>query len=129
MTAYVDASALVKLLVVEPESAAVRTFLDGHDVIASSRVGLVEVGRAAARRTPSSTAPLTEVLESLLVVELDERIGVTAVGLQPTSLRALDAIHLASALELGDDLDAFVAYDARLLDAARELGLPVVSPE
>ena len=56
------------------------------------------------------------------------RIAEAAAVLPPVNLRSLDAIHLAFALALGDELDAFVTYDARLADAARANGLPVVAP-
>lgn len=46
----------------------------------------------------------------------------------PTTLRSLDAIHLAAALDIRDDLAAFVTYDRRLFEAARGVGLPVRSP-
>ena len=51
-----------------------------------------------------------------------------AAGARPVTLRALDALHLASALAIRHDLSAFVSYDKRLLTAAEEAGLPVVSP-
>jgi len=126
--AYVDASALVKLVVQETESGAIRTYLGGHETVASSRVAIVEVRRAAARHPLPASAPLDAVLDAVVVVELDEGICAAASDLKPVTLRTLDAIHLASALELGEDLAAFVAYDTRLVEAARQLGLPVVSP-
>jgi hypothetical protein len=125
--AYVDASALVKLVV--PESASVqmlRWYVEADRVV-TSRVGVVETRRAAARR-PYDRAHLRFVLDSIEVLEIDARIADRASGLDAALLRTLDAIHLASALELGSELDAFVTYDARLGDAARLLGLPVVTP-
>jgi predicted nucleic acid-binding protein len=62
------------------------------------------------------------------IVELDEAIASTAAGIDPPQLRSLDAIHLAAALAIGDDLEAFICYDARLADAARAAGLTVVVP-
>jgi predicted nucleic acid-binding protein len=62
------------------------------------------------------------------VLELDARVADRAVAVAPTLLRSLDAIHVASALELGPTLDAFVTYDDRLALAARQMGLPVVRP-
>ncbi len=49
-------------------------------------------------------------------------------GLEPAAVRTLDAIHLATALALGDDLQEIVTYDRRMTEGARRLGLPVASP-
>ena len=48
--------------------------------------------------------------------------------LDPAIVRSLDAIHLAAALMLGDDLEAFVTYYERLAEAARANGVAVVAP-
>jgi predicted nucleic acid-binding protein len=85
-----------------------------------------------ARRGPDSytagAATLAETLEGLVIVELDESMASIAATVEPSQLRSLDAIHLASALALGPDLETFVSYDARLADAARAAGLTVVAP-
>lgn len=60
---------------------------------------------------------------------LDEQIAAAAAALSPPALRALDAIHPASAMSIGVDLDALITYDVRLADAARAAGLTVVAPE
>jgi len=51
-----------------------------------------------------------------------------AAELDPSTLRSLDAIHLATALEAGDELTAVVTYDARMSEAAEQLGLRVLAP-
>lgn len=61
-------------------------------------------------------------------MELDEEIRRRAAALGPAELGTLDAIHLATALTLGDDLGALCAYDTRLLDAAAATGVDVVAP-
>jgi uncharacterized protein len=61
-------------------------------------------------------------------VELSAGIADAAAKLEPPSLRTLDAVHLASALSLGDDLGAFVAYDRRLAEAAEAAGIEVLAP-
>jgi predicted nucleic acid-binding protein len=76
----------------------------------------------------SREAPVQAAFDGVTVIDLDPSIASRAGVIEPVALRSLDAIHLASALELGDELDAFVTYDARQADAARELGLSVVSP-
>jgi predicted nucleic acid-binding protein len=125
--AYVDASALVKLVVVEQGSVEMlRWYVESERVI-TSRIGVIETSRAAARR-PHDREALQALLASVLVVELDQGVADMAATVGPTLLRALDAVHLASALSLGGELDAFVTYDDRLADAARAIGLPAVRP-
>lgn len=125
--AYLDASAIVKLVIAEPGSDHMhRWYVEARRVI-TSRVGMIETVRAASRTKVDATH-LDRVLTDLEVVELDAATAGTAARAQPPTLRTLDAIHLATALALLPDLDAFVTYDDRLADAARAIGLPVVRP-
>ena len=124
---YVDASALVKLVILEPGSEAMLRWYIESERVVTSRVGLVETGRAARRRDHDAIR-LGRVLGSIEIIECDATIGERAAALPPATVRTLDAIHVASALELGSALDAFVTYDERLADAARMAGLPVVTP-
>jgi len=126
--AYVDSSALVKLIRREPETDALRRYLTSAGPLASSIFATVEVSRAIARGAPDLTAGIPAVTGMLVLLPFDSRIATRAAALGPASMRTLDAIHLASAVELGDELTAFVSYDERLLAAARDLGLPVVAP-
>ena len=126
-TAYVDASALVKLALDEPDGAAMRHWYREHERVASSRIGIIETHRAV-RRKVDDAAHLEAILRSVEVMELDPAIARAAMAIGPASLRSLDAIHLSSALALRPDLDAFVTYDERLAEAARAVGLPVVQP-
>jgi len=129
MTAvYADASALVKLIVLEPETDSLRRYLASAGALASSLLATVEVRRVVARRVPDSQDVMAALLETLVVVNFDAHIAARAAALAPVSVRTLDAIHLATALELGDELTAFVCYDDRLSAAAAALGLPVVTP-
>jgi hypothetical protein len=125
---YVDSSALVKLVVNEAESEALRRYLDTVDQPISSILATIEVARAAGRVAPGPGAEVGAVLDSIAIVSLDARIAAKAAGLVPASLRTLDAIHLATAMEFGTELTAFVCYDERLAAAARDLGLAVVAP-
>lgn len=126
---YLDASALVKLVITERESAALRIFLAGDPVLISSRIGAVELRRVAARQDEQPAEPQVDaILANMLIIEVDEGVAESAGAVHPTSLRTLDAIHLASALTLAPELDALITYDARLADAARAAGLNVVSP-
>jgi hypothetical protein len=125
--AYVDASALVKLVVEEAGSEAIHRWVVEASRLASSRIGVIETVRASARR-PHDAQHRDHVLEAVVVVEVTEAISSVAAALGPPNLRTLDAIHLATALALLPELDAFVTYDDRLADAGRAIGLPVVRP-
>jgi uncharacterized protein len=125
---YVDASALVKLLVEETESAALRLYLSADATVITSRLSAVEVRRAIARTTYATLLDPEPLLASVGYVELDSTVSRVAGELPPPVLGSLDAIHLASALALNSQLDAFVTYDSRLAEAARSHGLPAASP-
>ena len=127
MTVYLDASALVKLVQEERESAALRRELGDRPRWASSVVAGVEV-RLVARRSGVEGAleQAESVLAEVTLVTLDAHV--VALAGRQEGLRALDAIHLASALTLGGELESFVAYDNRLTTAAVAHGLPVAAP-
>jgi predicted nucleic acid-binding protein len=131
---YADASALVKLVREEAETAALRTFLAGADVVSSELV-LTEVPRAV-HRVASDDPQMPrdalmdragEVLETLALVPIDRAILLTAGSLAEPVLRALDAIHIASAVTVLP-IDAFITYDDRQGAAARLAGLRTVAP-
>jgi len=125
--AYVDASAIVKLVVDEVGSPGMIRWYVESERVASSRIGIIEARRAAARR-PHDPAHLVQVLAGFEILEVDARVMELASTVGPPGLRTLDAIHLASASDLIPEIDAFVTYDDRLAAAARALGLPVVLP-
>ena len=131
---YADASALVKLIREEPESGALRNFVECADLVSCALV-LTEVPRAirrAAARTPALPldaliARAGETLEALALLPLDRGLLARAGALAEPALRALDAIHVAAAVDLSP-LDAFVTYDERQAAAARLTGLRTFSP-
>jgi predicted nucleic acid-binding protein len=125
--AYVDASALVKLVIDEPDSLAMNRWYVEAERLITSRVGHVETVRAASRRGHDPVRR-DRVLAGVEVYELDAGVAGVAAGLQPVLLRTLDAIHIATALALGPELNAFVTYDERMAEVARAVGLPVVRP-
>ena len=124
-TLYLDASAVTKLVVVEDGTDALRTEVAGA-ILVTSRVAVVEVAKAVARVASDATAD--EVLEAFVFVELDADLARSAASTGDAWLRALDAIHVASALLLGDELDGFITYDPRQAEAAQAHGLSVLSP-
>ena len=97
----------------------------GHDLV-SSRVAVVEVVKAVSRANPD--ADPTRVFALLAFVELDAELAAMAGATGEPGLRALDAIHVASALRLGSDVGSFVTYDARQGTAAHAAGLHVEAP-
>ncbi len=132
---YLDASALVKVVVEEKESSALRAWIATGPDRLSSVVTAVELRRAA-RRVAAGVSEViareltreTEVLlRGVQLLTLDEQIAQQAATLEPPTLRSLDAIHLATALSV-DDLSHFVTYDARLAEAAARAGLVVAMP-
>ena len=84
--------------------------------------------RAVRRVAPDLTGRAAEVVTQISVIEAGEPIRASAALLEPATVRSLDAIHLATAVEVGDALDAVITYDARMAGAARSLGLAVAAP-
>lgn len=122
--AYLDSSALVKLVRPEPETEALRRFLETRRPLVISELAVTEVRRAA-RRIGVDPAEALAFCEVVVLRSADlER----AAELDPPVLRTPDAIHLAAGLALAEDLDVFVAYDERLLAAAAANGLATASP-
>ena len=127
---YLDSAAVVKLAHAEPESQALRDWLDQHAEIGWVSSALVEVEsfRALARHAPEAVVRLHPVLDIIDLVDLDPGIRILAQAISPATVRSLDAIHLATALHIRAQLTAFVTYDKRLADAATFAGLTVDMP-
>jgi hypothetical protein len=127
---YLDASALVKIVVAEPESGALLAFLRSRPERMSSALSLTEVPRALRRAQFDGAVRrrAQRVLARLALVDVDRRILSAAAALEPSALRTLDAIHLATALVVREDLDGLVTYDRHLAAAAERLDLEVLAP-
>jgi uncharacterized protein len=126
---YLDTSALTKLVVAEAETAALRTWLaDVERDPVSCDLARTELMRAVRRAAPDRVVRAREVLDAVSLLEVTTATFEAAGRLDPTILRSLDAIHLAAALDLGDDLDGIVTYDDRLAEAAKVNGVAVVTP-
>ncbi len=129
MAFYVDTSALVKLVVAEAETTALRSWLTDVDRdLVSCDLVRTELMRAVRRIVPDRALQARAVLDSVTLVEVGPSVFEEAGRLDPSVLRSLDAIHLASALDLGDDLEGLVTYDDRLAEAAEANGVVAVSP-
>jgi uncharacterized protein len=127
---YLDTSALIKLVFLEEHSAAFEAFMDQHEdePSISSVLTIVETRRAVLREDPSALARADLVLSRVGKVGLGPAVVEAAGRLPDRGLRALDAVHLASALLLDAEVSAFVTYDERLLVSAATAGLPTVRP-
>lgn len=128
MATYVDSSAIVKLAVREPESLALRRYLRRRQPLVSSALARTEVLRALLPAGDEAMSRGRAVLQRIDLVRVNDRILNAAGVLRPRELRSLDAIHLATAQELGDDVRALVTYDDRMVGAARQLGYRIVQP-
>jgi uncharacterized protein len=125
---YLDSSAIVKLVVAEPESAALRRYLRRRRPLVSSALAKAEVLRALLPLGEQAVRRGQEVIARLELIRISDRILATAGQLLPAELRTLDAIHLATALELGGDLARVITYDERMRTAATAIGCSVAAP-
>lgn len=129
MAHYLDTSALLKLVVAEPETVALQTWLaeTGGEWV-SSDLARTELMRAVRRAAPDHLVRARAVLDSVTLLEVTTEIFEEAGRLDPRILRTLDAVHLAAALALGDDLEGIVTYDERLAAAAQSSGVASMAP-
>lgn len=127
---YLDTSAIVKLVVPEPETDALLGVLGQWPDRVSSALARVEVHRALWRAGAARAvrARADAVLSGLVLLRIDDPVLSRAFSFRDPLLRSGDAIHLAAALSLGDDPDAFITYDARLARAAEKQRLRVQHP-
>jgi predicted nucleic acid-binding protein len=128
MAMYLDSSAIVKLAVREPESAALRRYLQRRRPLVSSALARTEVLRALLPGGAEAIDRGRRALEPLDLVRINDSVLNAAGVLRPPDLCSLDAIHLATAALLGNELTALVTYDQRMTTVARQLGFPVVQP-
>jgi predicted nucleic acid-binding protein len=125
---YLDSSALVKLVVVERESRALRRYLRRHPERVSCSLVRTEVLRAVRDTGGRSLQRARDVLRRVNLIRLDDALLDAAGLLEPRIIRSLDAIHLAAAQLVFDELEAVVTYDRRLAEGAALMGFPVAAP-
>ncbi|MBV8195832.1 MAG: PIN domain-containing protein [Candidatus Dormibacteraeota bacterium] len=127
--AYLDTSAFLKLVVTEPESAALARVLERWPERASAALLRTEAIRALRRaRLDDRVGPARRLIRRVRLISLDHSLLDRATELEPRNLRSLDALHLAAAATLGDDLGSFITYDDQLGAEATAAGFPVASP-
>ncbi len=125
---YLDSSAFVKLVLPEQETPVLRRYLSHWPLRVSATLLRAEALRAAMRVSSLRVAETRRQLRDVALIELDRSLMDHAGTLMPAGLRTLDAVHIAAALSLGNDLGELVTYDERLAAAAAACGLLVVSP-
>lgn len=125
---YLDTSALVRVLLGEPDAPAILRDLGSFDQRIASRLMRVELRRVALRE--GELAAADQLLAGVALMPLDETVLSAAELLPPTTVATLDAIHLATALRAAQasGLDAVMTYDTRLANGAREHGLTALAP-
>jgi uncharacterized protein len=126
---YLDSSAIVKLVIEEPESMVLRRYLRRRRPLISSALARTEVLRALLLEGAEGLARGRAVLDRLDLVRLNDRLLNAAGTMSPIDLRSLDALHLATAQSLGSDLSQMVTYDEKMIDAARDVGVRTASPK
>jgi predicted nucleic acid-binding protein len=124
---YLDSSAIVKLVAREPETPELVEAVRADPEVVSSALAWTEIIRAV-RRARGRIARAREVLEGIALVPIDDGIIRGAADLAPVGLRTLDALHIATALSLGEDITSLVTYDDRLAEAAATAGIEVIAP-
>ena len=127
---YLDTSAFLKTVLVEPQSGALGAYLAtfGSPRFVSSALLAVEARRSVLRAEPASLPRLDLELLDMIQVDMDGVVLESASRLPDPTLRTLDAIRVATALLIRDDLEVLVSYDQRRLSAAAAHGLPIASP-
>jgi uncharacterized protein len=125
---YVDSSAFMKMVVEEAESSALRHHLRDRPLMVAASLLRTEVIRASMRVSGSHVAHARRLLPDVALIDIDRPLLQHAGELAPAAMRSLDAIHIAAALLLADDVKEFLTYDLRMADAARDYGLVVTSP-
>ena len=129
MAYYFDTSALMKLIVPEPESDALRDWIFATaGMYVSSDLTRAELIRATTRLNPDRMSEARKVLSGLALLAVSVPVCESAGHLDPPGMRSLDALHVASASSLGDDLDAVVTYDERMAEACEVYGISVLAP-
>lgn len=129
MVFYLETSAAAKLIVPEAETEAMLAWARAHaGNIVSSDLTRTELLRAVRRDAPSRADRAASLLDRAHIVDLPTSVFAKAALLDPAILRTLDALHLATAIEFGADLEGMVTYDDRLASAATVHGITVISP-
>lgn len=133
MSTYVDSSALLKRYVEEADSAAADGLLRADPALLTARHTIVEVRRNLARLLSgrdlaAARTAFADDLRSISIIELDEATCESAASIaETTGVRTLDSLHLAAAQRVSVPGVTFLTFDQRQAQAARAVGLTVVT--
>ncbi len=127
---YFDTSAVTKLVIAEEESGSLRSWMRRRRdrKLITSSLARAELIRAVRPAGPGAVALASAQLDVMTLMAISDTLLDEAGRLGPARLRSLDAIHVASAMACGSELEAVVTYDRRMAEAARSVGLPVAHP-
>lgn len=127
MSWYLDSSAILKLVFDEQERVELLKVLTEKSI--TSRISRLEVARTVSRIAPDSLLLANSELQKLDFFPLSYGVLSTAEGFTAkTTLRTLDAIHVATVIFLGSAINGLISYDKQMVQNAKELGLKVLSP-
>ena len=130
MAVYIDTSAFFKLIREEQHSRALDAWLrDEHPMLVGSELLRIESIRVTRRISPTLLAAARSRLSAITHLRVTSDTWMRAAELEPAGLRSLDALHLALALTMNDDLEAMLTYDDRLADACAHHGIKVIAPK
>ena len=126
---YIDASAFIKLFSAEPESGAMAEAIDeSRSLLVANEILAIEAFRTAVRIGGDAPVEAPTLLHKVALRPLSREIREIAYRVGTPSLRTLDAIHLATAVSLGEKVSAILTYDRRLAEASADAGLRVLAP-
>ncbi len=129
MAYVVDSSALVKLIVSEEHSKTLGSWVANcNQDLFISELARTEVSRAISRVDSKLNKQFNTIINRFGIIRVSTQVLTIAETLSPTSLRTLDAIHLASCIILGDTLTGFVTYDNAQASAALINRIDVFTP-
>ena len=136
---YLESSALLSLWFGEPGGDRIAEAVADATAAITSDLTRIECQRAFLRRRLLRSVNAAQLLRlqaraeavwsAVHMLGFGPQVCARAGEIAPeTPVRTLDALHLASALSIANDLTAFIAYDRRLATAAEAAGLPTIQP-
>lgn len=129
MVHYIDTSALAKLIVLESETPALLDWLKENKTdLATSELTHTELMRTVRRFAPDRATASRKILGQVIALSATKSIFESAANIEPKSLKSLDAVHVTTALSLGDELEGVITYDQQMAGAVEGYGFPVIAP-
>ena len=127
MSWYLDSSAILKFIFAEPERPSLVKSLTSKAI--TSELARLEVKRAIYRINPKDIALANQELSRINFVSISDLVlGVAEAFTSSVTLATLDAIHVATALTLGSQIEGIISYDKQMITNARNMGIKVLSP-